>query len=139
MALSKGASQSRQDRGKYTEPAVARWLRGHGWPDARPWNVEDGPRARDIYGIDGQAIEIKARTDFKPIEWWKQAKRNSDAGERPCVIMRMNRQGDAEDSPDDYLVFRRLADDELAKGEVDHYVTSDGSVYFPSQITIVRL
>jgi len=58
----------------------------------------------------GHAIEVKARRDFQPMKWLRQAKDNAKPGEIPCVVMRCDGQGeDAEN----YIVFRRLADDEL--------------------------
>lgn len=105
-------TNSRVTRGRRTQKLVADWLRAHGWPRAKEvWGSEPG---RDIRYVRGHAIEVKARSNFDPQAWWRQAKKNAKKGERPCVIVRMNGQG--EGAVDDYLVFRRLADDELAQG-----------------------
>lgn len=105
-------ANSRVSRGRRTQVVVAAWLRGHGWSRASsPWGSKPG---KDILDTPCHSIEVKARSDFKPESWWRQAKKNSKPGERPCVIVRMNGQG--EESVDDYLVFRRLSDDELSRG-----------------------
>lgn len=103
-------SNGRVTRGWRTEVVVAKWLRAHGWPDARTWLREDGQRGKDVYHVTGHAVECKARYDFQPGKWLKQSKRNAGNGERPCVIVRLNGQG--EDAGE-YIVIRRLEDDEL--------------------------
>lgn len=105
-------ANARVNRGRRTQNVVViEWLRSHGWPDAEgTFGSEPGKDVKK--GVPGHAIEVKARSDFEPKSWLKQAKANASPGERPCVIVRMNGQG--EDA-DDYLVFRRLADDELNK------------------------
>lgn len=70
---------------------------------------------RDILNVPGHAPEVKARDDFDPLKWWRQAKKNSKPGEIPSVIVRMRGQGDEPDDVSNYLVFRRLEDDELNK------------------------
>ena len=105
-------ANARVARGRRTQVVIATWLREHGWPLAKSvWGSAPG---KDIFDVPGHAIEVKARSDFDPQAWWRQAKKNAKSGERPCVIVRCNAQGEA--SPEDYLVFRRLEDDELNKG-----------------------
>jgi hypothetical protein len=105
-------TDARVARGRRTQVVIAKWLAERGWPHAvSTFGSEPG---RDIKHVDGHAIEVKARRDFRPLEWLRQAKAN--AGEDiPCVIVRMDGQGEA--SVGDYLVIRRLADDELSRGE----------------------
>jgi len=101
---------ARVRRARRTEANVARWLRAHGWPRAS--RVPAALPGRDVVGVPGHAIEVKARSDFRPIEWLEQARGYARGSERPCVIIRSNGQG--EDAGE-YLVLRRLADDELSR------------------------
>lgn len=105
-------SNARVARGRRTNVVVAAWLAKHGWPQARAtFGSEPG---RDVKNIFGHAIEVKARRDFRPLEWLRQAQ--AYAGEDiPCVVVRCDGQG--EKSVGEYLVIRRLADDELSRGE----------------------
>lgn len=99
---------ARQNRGKRTNVVVAAWLAAHGWPLAEPTvGAETG---QDVQHISGHSIEVKARADFDPRKWWRQARDNAGPGERPAVIIRCNGQGE---NAGDYLVIRRLTDDEL--------------------------
>jgi hypothetical protein len=68
---------------------------------------------QDIKDMPCHSIEIKARANFDPLAWLRQAKRNAKAGETPCAIIRLNGQGE---TPGEYLVIRRLEDDVLALG-----------------------
>lgn len=102
---------ARQNRGRRTNVVVADWLRQHGWPDAQPtWGSEPG---KDAKGVHGHSVEVKARRDFNPMAWLRQAKANAVSSERPCVILRCDGQGEA--SVGEFLVIRRLEDDELAQ------------------------
>lgn len=103
---------ARQDRGKRTNVVVAAWLREHGWPHAKP--TVGSETGQDVKMVPGNSIEVKARSDFDPRTWWRQAKANAKNGETPCVIVRCNGQGE---SAGDYLVIRLLSDDlELTHG-----------------------
>lgn len=102
---------ARQNRGRRTNQVVAQWLREHGHPDAvATFGSEPG---RDIKNVEFSAIEVKARRDFRPLEWLRQASKNAGV-DCPCVIMRCDGQG--EQSVGDYLVIRRLREDELNRG-----------------------
>lgn len=102
-------ANARVARGRRTNVIVAKWLTEHGWPEAlATFGSEPG---KDVKHVTGHAVEVKARTRFNPLEWLKQSKSNADDGERPCVILRCNGQGEA--AVGDYLVIRRLEDDEL--------------------------
>lgn len=109
------ANKARVDRGRRTQVVVAAWLRAHGWDRARaPVGAETG---QDVKEVPGHSIEIKARADFDPRAWWRQAKRNAQPGQVPVVVMRCNGQGDDDpEAPGDYLVIRLLSDDVLALG-----------------------
>lgn len=102
---------ARQSRGRRTNVVVAGYLREHGWPDAQPtFGSEPGV---DIKNIRGYALEVKARRDFNPLAWLRQAKANADPDDIPCVIVRCDGQG--EQSVSEYLVIRMLKDDKLSR------------------------
>lgn len=83
---------SRKRRGRDTEHAVAAYLAEHGWPHAEA--VGAGAPGRDIKGVPGVAIEVKARRGFEPKAAMTQAIRN--AGEDvPVVIVRPDGCGPA--------------------------------------------
>lgn len=66
-------------------------------------------------GIAGTAIEIKARRDFNPVEFYKQAKKNAKRGELAIVIMRPDGAGtETVDSWPAFVSTRDLI--ELLKG-----------------------
>jgi hypothetical protein len=101
-------ANARVARGRRTNVIVAKWLTEHGWPEAlATFGSEPG---KDVKHVPGYSIEVKARTRFNPLEWLKQAKSYAAEDDRPCVILRCNGQGEAAG---DYLVIRRLEDDEL--------------------------
>lgn len=102
---------ARQDRGKRTNVVVAAWLKAHGWERAEP--TVGSETGQDVKHVPGHSIEVKARSDFDPRAWWRQAKANAKNAEVPAVVVRCNGQGE---TPGDYLVVRLLADDELALG-----------------------
>jgi hypothetical protein len=59
-----------------------------------------------VTGTPGLSIEVKARTDFNPVGWLKQAKRN--AGHNlAMVVFRPNGVGD---NAEDYLAVLRFGD-----------------------------
>ena len=98
---------ARQRRGRRTNVVVAEWLAKHGHPAAEPTvGAETGP---DVQNVPGHRIEVKARANFDPLKWLRQAARHHGPG-TPCVIIRCNGQGE---SAGEYLVIRRLDDDEL--------------------------
>ena len=90
-------SRHRKDRGLRTERVISEFL-AQWWPGA---TVGRGA-GKDIVNIPVD-IEIKARTDFSPLEWLRQSKkRGSVSGEPSFVFVRMNGQGE---SAGDYLAF----------------------------------
>jgi predicted RecB family endonuclease len=102
---------ARQARGRRTQVVIAAWLREHGWPTARaPVGAETGQDIKGLEDVSRYSIEIKARADFDPLAWMRQAQRNAKSGQRPCVVIRCNGQGEMAA---DYLVIQRLEDHEL--------------------------
>lgn len=84
---------------------VAEYFKRHGVPDAEPtYGSEPG---RDVKNVPGVAIEVKARREFSPLEWARQAESNAD-GDLPVSIVRCNGQG--EKSVDEWLAFVRVKD-----------------------------
>lgn len=99
---------ARHARGRRTNRVVAAWLAVRGWPDATPtFGSEPG---QDVKNLDGWSVEVKARADFDPRRWLRQAQANAADGQRAVCVVRMNGQG--EDAGE-YLAFSRLEDHEL--------------------------
>lgn len=79
---------SRKQRGYDTERLVAAAWQADGWPHAE---VVRGQGA-DLTGTPGIQVEIKARREFAPLEWMRQATGHGD-GALPVVIMRPDGAG----------------------------------------------
>ena len=95
-------SQHRKHRGFRTERVVADYL-SQWWQGA---TVGRG-NGKDIVNIPID-IEVKARSDFNPMEWMRQGrKRTEKNGELNAVVCRMNGQG--EDAAE-YLAFLKFSD-----------------------------
>ena len=95
-------SQSRKHRGFRTERVVATYLQ-QWWAGAA---VGRG-NGKDIVNVPFD-LEIKARTQFNPMEWLRQSrKRTEKNGELNAVVCRMNGQG--EDAAE-YLAFVKFSD-----------------------------
>lgn len=62
---------TRKRRGAETQNCVAAWFREHGWPHAESTGA--GRPGVDILGLPGLACEVKARRDFSPMAWLRQA------------------------------------------------------------------
>jgi hypothetical protein len=84
------AVASRKKRGAETERAVAEAWRGDGWPHAE---VVRGQGA-DLTGTPGLAVEVKARREFRPLEWMRQAAADGRGG-LPIVVVRPDGAGPA--------------------------------------------
>ncbi len=93
----------RKTRGYRTQKVIADYLKQ--W-----WAYADtagaGRQGEDILNIPTLSIEVKARSDFQPLAWIKQAEANRN-GKMPLVIIRCNGQG--EDAGE-YLVFGKVKD-----------------------------
>lgn len=96
---------SRKARGAATQRIVAGYLIAHGWPYATTAGA--GERGRDILGTPGLAVEVKARRDYSPLAWLRQARANAGA-DLPLVVHRPDGMGEA--SIADWPVTLRLAD-----------------------------
>ena len=93
----------RKHRGYRTQKVIAEYLKQ--W-----WAYADtagaGRQGEDILNIPTVSIEVKARADFQPLAWIKQAEANAN-GKLPMVIMRCNGQGE---DVGQYLMFGRVQD-----------------------------
>jgi hypothetical protein len=95
-------SQSRKHRGFRTERVVATYLQ-QWWLGA---SVGRGS-GKDIVNIPID-IEVKARSDFNPMEWMRQSrKRTEKNGELNVVVCRMNNMGE---NAAEYLSFIKFSD-----------------------------
>jgi hypothetical protein len=73
--------RSNKRRGAETQVAVAAYLAGNGWPYA--CDAGAGRNGCDILNVPGLSIEVKARRDFSPLAWLRQA--SMSAGIPMCV------------------------------------------------------
>jgi hypothetical protein len=94
---------SRKQRGSATQTAVAQWFAQHGWPYAESTGA--GRQGSDITGIPGLACEVKARREFTPLAWIRQAAAGKGL---PFVVHRPDGMGPA--SIAEWPVTLRLAD-----------------------------
>jgi hypothetical protein len=96
------ASQHRKHRGFRTERVVADYLSQY-WPGA---TVGRG-NGKDIVNIPID-IEVKARADFKPLEWLRQGRKRTEKNqELNLVVCRMNGMGE---NAAEYLAFMQFSD-----------------------------
>lgn len=93
----------RKHRGYRTQKVIADYLK-QWWKHADTAGA--GRQGEDILNIPTISIEVKARSDFQPLAWIKQAETNAN-GKLPMVIMRCNGQG--EDAGQ-YLAFVKVKD-----------------------------
>jgi hypothetical protein len=107
LGLAKSVIQSmvnhRKHRGYRTQKVIADYLK-QWFPYADTAGA--GRQGEDILNVPTIAIEVKARSDFQPLAWIKQAESNA-TGKLPMVIMRCNGQG--EDAGE-YLAFVKVKD-----------------------------
>lgn len=96
---------ARKARGAATQRIVADWFARNGWPFAT--DAGAGRQGRDILNMVGLAPEVKARRDYSPTAWLKQAEANA-AGDLPFVVHRPDGMGPAV--VDEWPVTIRLAD-----------------------------
>ncbi len=97
-------SQARKRRGRQTEHMVAKRFAEDGWPYALPTGA--GASGRDVTGVPGVAVEVKARSSFSPMANLRQVASyaNGDVG---VVVMRPNGFGEA--TIDEWPVFLTFA------------------------------
>ena len=102
-AVKQSMANHRKHRGYRTQKVIAEYLKQ--W-----WAYADtagaGRQGEDILNIPTISIEVKARSDFQPLAWIKQAEANSNQ-KLPLVIMRCNGQGE---DVGEYLAFIRVKD-----------------------------
>jgi hypothetical protein len=107
LGLVRDATQSmanhRKHRGYRTQKIIADYLKDF-WPFADTAGA--GRQGEDILNIPTLSIEVKARADFQPLAWIKQAASNAN-GKMPMVIMRCNGQGE---DVGEYLAFVKVKD-----------------------------
>ncbi len=84
-------SQHRKRRGMRTQLLVAETLARNGWPFAE--SAGAGRQGADVTGTPDIAVEVKARTNFDPLAWIRQARSGAD-GRLPFVVVRCNGQGE---------------------------------------------
>lgn len=85
-------TQARKVRGMATQRLAAEWFQDRGFPYAESTGA--GRPGRDITGMPGVAVEVKARASLDPIAWLRQAEATA-AGDLPCVVFRPNGFGPA--------------------------------------------
>lgn len=107
LGLVRDAIQSmanhRKHRGYRTQKVIADYLK-QWFPYADTAGA--GRQGEDILNVPTISIEVKARADFQPLAWIKQAESNA-AGKLPMVIMRCNGQGE---DVGEYLAFVKVKD-----------------------------
>lgn len=96
-------SQSRKHRGMRTQLVVAEYLESNGWPNAE--STGSGRSGSDVTGTPGLCFEIKARADFQPQAWMRQAAMSPGL---PMVTFRPN--GVGETRVGEWPCILRLAD-----------------------------
>ncbi len=62
---------SAKRRGADTQRAVAAYFAANGWPYAT--DAGAGRSGNDVLGVPGLCVEVKARKDFSPMAWLRQA------------------------------------------------------------------
>lgn len=98
------SAASRKQRGNHTQTLVARWFGRNGWPWAESTGA--GRPGVDVTGLPGLACEVKARRDFSPLAWLRQAE-TATRGGLPFVVHRPDGMG--EQSIADWPVTLRLS------------------------------
>jgi hypothetical protein len=69
VAQSRSRKTARR-RGNATQNMVAAWFAGNGWPYAE--SAGAGRPGSDVLGMAGWVVEVKARRDFRPLQWLRQ-------------------------------------------------------------------
>ena len=95
--------KSARARGNETQNLVAAAFRDAGWLHAE--SAGSGRNGRDVLGVAGVSVEVKARRDLALPAWLRQAARSEGL---PVVVHRPDGFGPA--SIDDWPATLRLAD-----------------------------
>lgn len=98
-------TQHRKHRGYRTQALVAEYLRERGWPYAESTGASR--QGADVTGTPDIAVEVKARANFDPLAYVRQAVRSAD-GRLPFAVLRCNGQGEA--SIEDWPALVRFGD-----------------------------
>jgi len=93
---------ARVRRGKDTQNRLAEYLAAHGWPHAQ--STGSGRNGSDVTGTPGISWECKARSDFNPVGWLKQAQQSAGL---PIAVYRPNGVGP---HPDKFIAMVPLSD-----------------------------
>lgn len=88
------AAASRRSRGPQSERIVARYLNANGFPGA--FTTTASSPGRDVYGVEGVSIEVKARAHLDLRAWLRQTVKNTKPGELPLLVVRNNGQGEGD-------------------------------------------
>lgn len=101
-------SAAQRRKGNRAEVALAKWLREHGWPEARTTRDARGGSqgGADICGVPGWAIEVKSVATADPLKWMAQAERQAGVDETPLVIWKPTRRAVAD--PGRWITARRV-------------------------------
>jgi len=94
-------TRHRKDRGLRTERVIVSYLQ-QWWRSA---SIGRGA-GKDIHNVPFD-IEIKARSEFQPLQWIKQVEKRAQGKELSAVVCRMNGQGE---NAAEYLAFMRFQD-----------------------------
>ena len=86
------ARNYRKERGAETQNLVAAQFRAAGWRHAE--SAGAGRPGRDILGVLRVACEVKARRDFNPVGFVRQAESYAD-GDLPMAVVRPDGMGPA--------------------------------------------
>lgn len=97
-------SQARKRRGMKTQALLAEFFAANGWPYAE--SAGAGRSGADITGMLDVAVECKARSDWNPVGWLKQAEKNAD-GRLSVAVSRPNGIGP---HPERFIAHIRLGD-----------------------------
>ena len=78
-------------KGKTFEREIARYLREHGYTEARRGvQYQGGPDSPDVIGLNGFHIECKNTEKWNDYEFMAQSIRDAGEGEIPIVIAKKN-------------------------------------------------
>lgn len=97
-------SAHRRQRAWETQRCVALYFSTNGWPYAT--DAGAGRPGSDILNVPGLCVEVKARRDFSPLAWIKQAAKAGSG--LPLVVHRPDGMGPATIA--DWPVTLRLVD-----------------------------
>lgn len=95
-------TQARKRRGLESQNRLAEYLAANGWPYAQ--SAGAGRPGTDVTGTPGLSWECKARADFNPVGWLRQAEKSPGL---PVAVYRPNGVGP---HPEKFIAMIRLSD-----------------------------